>query len=780
MRQMKKVLMLLLCMGIILQVQGAVSAEAAAFKWDISNIKLEHKKISFTINQVDKAQNATVVVLNSQKEEILSQSYSISNQREDVVIELEGEKGLLADSENGDSQTEYYLYLKDEDGNAATDTCQAYLQHHNFGWGQLRATAYPNWMEITEFKLDGAQPHFSAVVGFQEYEGVQNEDGVIIIDYPDQEDGTYVQLKWRDDYGCSGTEDYRVKSEETIISIPDIEIWRDSITTDYYILDDDQRLAVKIGDNIYYGSYGAGEDGKVIVYPQISRDISSVTIWSEFKNGRKTQEMTREIRDCDFSEYIGYITARPKKAFGTVKTNAYGQSPVSVSVMIDGRQYRADIKNGTYTIDYPIQRDGRLLEFIFTDRHGCMYSDQENVENELSYFEIEPEEDIQCEKILKKSTRAQMPEKGMRLCVQIGNNVYYSKYSSKDFEWVRANYPQQKVGTKVTIWFEDRESSYTKKMKETIYDKIMFYTAKASPTQLTGKYTGEGKPRIAAVVSGKEYECKMVKKWDDELEYYYKFSVSYPKQKVNSYVKIKIADDDGYGNTGKVKIKNIPPKITISSITSGSVKITGKTTAGSKVTAKINGKKYKGKANKSGKYTIRIKQAKVGTKVKVSVVTPEGYTGSKTAKVKLASGYVKIPDYIFKTSSQITLKVQKGQKGDKVRVNVGGAIYTKTIKNTKKIQNVTVNINPAGAGTSITAELTDKFGKVKHTYNDMVYFGDTIYIGMTEEEACLTTWGTPQRNNWGGIIQWVYRSGSTTLYVYIVDGRVSDIQQLNY
>lgn len=778
MKRLKKVLMLLLYIGIVLQVFGMMPAEAATFKWKVSGIKLEHEKISFTVSQVEKAQNATLVVLNSQEEEILSRSYSISNQKEDVVIELGGEECLLADSQNGNSSTAYYLYLKDEDGNIATETYSAYLQHHKYGWQELVATAYPNWMEITRFELDGAQPHFSAIVGFQEYEGIQNEDGVIIVDYPDQEDETYVQLKWWDDYGCSGTKDYKVDSEEIITGIPDIEVWRDSITADYDVLDDDQRLAVKIGDDLYYGSYGAGADGKVIVYPTIPRNISSITIWSEFKNGRRTQEITRNIRDCDFKECVDYITVRPKKAFGTVRTNAYGQSPVLVSVMIDGRQYRADVKNGTYTIDYPLQKDDKELEFIFTDKHGCMYSERGEVVNELCYYTIDTEEDILWEKILKRSTRAQMSRKNMRLCVKIGQNTYYSKYSSKSFEWVRADYPEQKVGTQVTIWFEDKESSYTKKIKETIYDKLMFYTAKASPTHISGKYTGEGKPKIVAIVSGKEYECKMVKKWDDE--YYYKFSVSYPKQKVNSYVKIKIADDDGYSESGKVKIKNIPPKITVSSITSGSVKITGKTTAGSKVTAKINGKKYKGKANKSGKYTIKIKQAKVGTKIKVSVVTPEGYTGSKTVKVKLAYGYVTVPEYIYKTSSQISVKVQKGQKGDKIKVNVGGTIYTKTIQKTKKTQNVTVNIGPAAAGSGVIVELTDKFGKVKDTYSDMVYFGDTIYIGMSEEEACLTTWGTPQRNNWGGTIQWVYRSGSTTLYVYIVDGKVAYIQELNY
>jgi len=244
----------------------------------------------------------------------------------------------------------------------------------------------------------------------------------------------------------------------------------------------------------------------------------------------------------------------------------------------------------------------------------------------------------------------------------------------------------------------------------------------------------------------------MVRKWDYDYDYYYSFSASYPRQKVNSYIKLKITDEDGYSCTGKIKLKNIPPKLSVSDVDSGSVKITGKTAAGSKVTAQIKGKKYKGKANKSGKYTI------------ITTVTPEGYTKSKTVKVKLAFGYVSIPNYIFRTSNSITLKVSEGQKGDKLTVNVGGASYTKTIQKTKKSQNVTVNINPAAAGAGVEVKLCDKFGKVKNTCHDMVYFGDSIYVGMTAEEACLTTWGTPQRNNWGGLIQWVYQGWPGSLH----------------
>lgn len=55
-------------------------------------------------------------------------------------------------------------------------------------------------------------------------------------------------------------------------------------------------------------------------------------------------------------------------------------------------------------------------------------------------------------------------------------------------------------------------------------------------------------------------------------------------------------------------------------------------------------------------------------------------------------------------------------------------------------------------------------------------------MGMSAKDAVLTTWGAPvRRNNWGtGTLQWVFESGSSTLYAYIRNGRVTSIQHLNY
>jgi len=772
-KRMKRVLALLFCIGVFQLVFGIMPTEAAAFKWELSGVQLEHEKISFTIGQVEKAQNAAIVLMNSQNEEILSRDFSISNQKEEIVIDLEGEECLQADSENGAAKTEYYLYVKDEEGNIATDTYQAYLQHHQYS--QVTVAAYPNWVAIKNFNQDGM--HASATVNFQEYKGEQDENGDIIIKYPRQEDETYVQVKWWDDYGCSGMRERRVTSESYIF-LPELEVFRESteIISDW--LRSDRRLAVKIGDEVYYSGYGAGYYANAVTYPEIAKDISSVTAWVECENGSRSNERTYDISHCKLENCKYDIQAYPGRALGTVDANEYGQSVVSVSVTISGHKYQADIKNGAFKLEYPKQKSHEYLKFIFTDAHGCSHSVRMDVVNTLYHDSVN--EYVLKKNILKKSTSAEMSYKDIRLCVRIGGKTYYSKYSGKRNETVRVSYPQQKVGTPIIIWVEHKNTSHTKEAKREIYDREIRYSVKAKPKELSGKYLSNKKAKIVVIASGKEYKCKMVRKWDYDYDYYYSFSASYPRQKVNSYIKLKITDEDGYSCTGKIKLKNIPPKLSVSDVDSGSVKITGKTAAGSKVTAQIKGKKYKGKANKSGKYTIKIKQMKAGTKIKVTTVTPEGYTKSKTVKVKLAFGYVSIPNYIFRTSNSITLKVSEGQKGDKLTVNVGGASYTKTIQKTKKSQNVTVNINPAAAGAGVEVKLCDKFGKVKNTCHDMVYFGDSIYVGMTAEEACLTTWGTPQRNNWGGLIQWVYQSGSTTLYVYIQDGRVVYIQKLNY
>jgi hypothetical protein len=150
-------------------------------------------------------------------------------------------------------------------------------------------------------------------------------------------------------------------------------------------------------------------------------------------------------------------------------------------------------------------------------------------------------------------------------------------------------------------------------------------------------------------------------------------------------------------------------------------------------------------------------------------------------KVKMLYGYIKIPNYIYKSSNRIKVKVYDTRKGDKVKLKVGKRTYTKKIKAKHNKKTISFKIKKAPAGTKVVATYYNKFDNRKGRYKDMVYFGDYIYKGMSAKNATLTTWGKPvRRNDYNGELQWIFESGQKTLYAYIRGGVIYSINVYNY
>jgi hypothetical protein len=127
------------------------------------------------------------------------------------------------------------------------------------------------------------------------------------------------------------------------------------------------------------------------------------------------------------------------------------------------------------------------------------------------------------------------------------------------------------------------------------------------------------------------------------------------------------------------------------------------------------------------------------------------------------------------------MKLNQAKAGDQVKVAVGSQTYTKKISSNKKSRSLTVKIKKASAGQKVKVTLYDKFKKKKDSDNTIVYYGNSIYKGMSSGNAVLTTWGSPvRRNSYGSWLQWVFTSGNTTLYAYIKNGKVVSTQKLNY
>ncbi len=94
---------------------------------------------------------------------------------------------------------------------------------------------------------------------------------------------------------------------------------------------------------------------------------------------------------------------------------------------------------------------------------------------------------------------------------------------------------------------------------------------------------------------------------------------------------------------------------------------------------------------------------------------------------------------------------------------------------------MTIPIEAGAAGQKIKLTYLDKYKNKKGSFSSMVYLGNTIYVGMSSSDVVLTTWGKPiRRNSYGSMQQWIFKSGSTVLYVYIENGKVVSLQKFNY
>ncbi|MDE6635995.1 MAG: hypothetical protein K2K09_05240, partial [Lachnospiraceae bacterium] len=568
----------------------------------------------------------------------------------------------------------------------------------------------------------------------------------------------------------------------------------------------DERIAVEVEGKTYYSSYGL--ENKIIpdfvTYPQVADSTSKIKIWLESKNGSKSETKEYDIQDCNLDACKKTCNAFPSEATGNVNLNDYGNSITKVAATIDNKEYSCDVTgDGAYCLKYPEQKNNSSINIRFIDKHGCEISSKYTIQNAL----YDQENNITT---LLSRAYADV-HAGIRIAVKIDGQIYYSDYApyidsfSTTTSRVTVSYPMQKLGKEISVWYEKADTSKSPVYNLTLAEREYQISADVRTSSITGSVRESRDYNVYVQVNGKEYICatkKMDSRSDDDKEYnpsdyeddnadlnenaegnyYVTFSCSFPKQKVGDTIKVIVRDNDGYEYSKTFVMKNIKPKIKLKKIDTSTTTVQGTTIAGSSVTVKVKNKKYKGKANKSGNFSIKIKPKNTGTKVTVNVVSPEGYTNSKTTKISKAYGYADLSGFVLSTSTKAKLTVMHGAKGDKLQIKIGNGIYTKKLKSDKKKQKINIGIKTAAAGSKIKITLYDKFGAKKGTASDMVYCGTKIYVGMSARDATLTTWGSPvRRNNWGtGFDQWVFESANSTLYAYIKNGRVSNIQHLNY
>lgn len=143
----------MLCQSFVVA-KAAETGGAGASGWRVYSVSFKHKSVEFSIENVESAQDAFFVIQPEDGTELMELPFSIKNATDHISIDLPGE--------------DYYNNMS----------------------------------------------HITANVGFQDYEGVKDEKGNIIIDYPTQEPGTSIRIECRDDYGCTQTFTQEVSDEK--------------------------------------------------------------------------------------------------------------------------------------------------------------------------------------------------------------------------------------------------------------------------------------------------------------------------------------------------------------------------------------------------------------------------------------------------------------------------------------------------------------------------------------------------------------------------------------
>lgn len=772
--RLRRVLCLLLAVQMLLPTSaGAQNTTEEVSKWMVSWVTFSHKAVTFTLSEVDGgAQNvvAQIEKKGSRKnQKLLDIPFSVTGETEKITVPIPGDRYLEAGNE-------YVLTLMNEEGEAVSEKKSALLKPCEL---LHEGTAYPVQAEIAKTKPILAK--VTAKIGENVYEGTIATGAAVTITYPKQQTGTTVHMTFQDACGCQSETDWTV--ENRAMTLPDLLVWRDCVVMNQESFAADERIGVRIGEQVYYSDYqmDAGEGRLAIVTYPLQQPGTSVYIWKESTNGSSTKEKEFLVQACGGFQLSGQV-CDPTKLSGVSAPNLHGQQAVRVAVWIGETEYAAQVQaDGSFSVSYPEQAGGTVLTVVYSDAHGCQEQKELMVVNELAAITNDiPDADVLANHIVSAYSNQ---DHAVKMLVSIGDVVYESDYVKGDKPVVY--YPVQKAGTELLVWYTMENGSRSPHKKYKITDKKCIINADSitadgikGQLQLSVQYTGSGTPQINPTAVYAEIDGV---RYDGTVSEDGKFSVSYAAH-VDNEVHLVIEDADGYVYTTDEVVPNRDPRITMNRVDANSTKIVGYTAAKASVRIKIHGKIYRTTSNKKGKYTVKIKRQKAGRKIWIYVKTKEGYTSDDVYWVQKSKGYILLCKNVYRNSTTVKCRIVGAGKGEKVRLTIGSRSYTKKITKNKKNQTLHFGIRKAAAGSALYLNYYASNGKKKDSEVSMVYYGDVITAGMSEKNARLTTWGKPDRENQWGIdpLQLVFESPAATLYAYVQDGKVTKVQKVMY
>lgn len=191
----------------------------------------------------------------------------------------------------------------------------------------------------------------------------------------------------------------------------------------------------------------------------------------------------------------------------------------------------------------------------------------------------------------------------------------------------------------------------------------------------------------------------------------------------------------------------------------GSTVLKGKTAPSAAVSVRYGGKTYSCKADSKGYYAVKkIPVVKYGTKFKLTYKLA-GTSITKTVKVGKGKSTLYTPNYTYKNTTSIPVRITNAHGGDQVIIQIAGKKYYKKIgRSTSKITVKVPIRKPGKYGIKMAVKLKNKFKQDMAVYYDYVYLSDTVYVGYTKAKVkWLTGWNDPDEKTYSAYGEtWYY------------------------
>lgn len=529
-----------------------------------------------------------------------------------------------------------------------------------------------------------------------------------------------------------------------------------------------QNATIKVGFQTYTGK---AVNGKIIIPYPLQEIGTSVEYVFDDGFGCETKGT---ITVCNRSYNVYFSDIKANNVSISYCPNG-SQIATSAYIEIAGNKYDVSVNDYTWTCKYKA-KGGDIGKLVVYDDEGGMVEKTFTVPYSRTSLYVNKVTQKEISGYLSDYPDVSIALTDIAEVYAIIDGVKYIGTGDGDKFVINTGYVKQ--GAKVSITVADTDGyiyqyngSVPRKKNPVVLEE------QKDETYIKGyleDYGFEDITKAYLIIDGKTYNGKILGGGDE-------FYINYPAKRGASCV-IYVETTDGFVFEVPMIVPNINPEIDVDKITADSTKVTGYTVDYSSVTIKVGKKEYTVKADDEGEFSVKISKQKPNTKIKISVVTPNNHTQTKTVKVNKVKGTITCSNTIIRTTKTLKIKVTKASKGDKIKIKIGSKTYTKKIKNNKKTQTIKINVKNISAGQKVNLYLYDKYGNKKASGSDKVYYDTRIWVGMTEKQVLQTTWGKPDyKNDWGtGSIQWVYERGSTTLYVYVRNGKVVDLQQIRY